>query len=146
MTDFSNMANKQDTPKIGVGVVLRDREGRVLLGKRLGSHGPGEYSLPGGHLEIGETFEDCCKREVAEETGIVLSRVIHIDFANNIMKSEGLHYVTLFFMGVWGGSQQVKNKEPDKCEGWLWYGELPSPMFGSSREIIEIVRLADQKS
>ncbi len=58
-----------DLPKVGVGVMIL-KEGKVLLGKRKGSHGAGEYSFPGGHLEYMESFEDCARREIEEECGI----------------------------------------------------------------------------
>ena len=56
-------------PQVGVGVLIL-RDGKVLLGRRKGSHGAGCWSAPGGHLEFGETLEDCAAREVLEETGL----------------------------------------------------------------------------
>ena len=46
-------------PKVGVGVFVF-RGNKLLLGKRKGSHGAGEWSLPGGHLDPGEDLIDCC--------------------------------------------------------------------------------------
>lgn len=45
-------------PQVGVGVLIL-RDGKVLLGRRKGSHGAGCWSAPGGHLEFGEVVEDC---------------------------------------------------------------------------------------
>ncbi len=49
-------------PQVGVGVLIL-RDGKVLLGRRKGSHGAGCWSAPGGHLEFGEAVEDapCAK-------------------------------------------------------------------------------------
>jgi 8-oxo-dGTP diphosphatase len=115
-------------PRIGVGVVVVD-QGKVLLGKRKGSHGAGDWSFPGGHLEFGEEVEDCAKRELEEETGLQALSLSLGPWTNNRMK-EKKHYVTLFvFVKRFSGILQVK--EPTKCEGWQWcdWDELPSPLF-----------------
>ena len=44
-------------PRVGVGVILLNPQGKILLGKRKGSHAP-YWSIPGGHLEHGESFEE----------------------------------------------------------------------------------------
>ena len=54
-------------PRVGVGVILTNAQGQVLLGKRKGSHAP-YWSIPGGHLELGESFESAAIREVAERS------------------------------------------------------------------------------
>jgi 8-oxo-dGTP diphosphatase len=54
-------------PKVGVAVIVV-KDTRILLGKRVNSHGSGTWQFPGGHLEFGEPIEDCAKRELFEET------------------------------------------------------------------------------
>ena len=61
-----------ERPRVGIGVVVM-KDGRVLLGRRKGSHGAGEYAYPGGHLEHLESFAECAVREVREETGLEIS-------------------------------------------------------------------------
>ena len=59
-------------PRVGVAVFVINEKGHILIGKRTGSHGAGTLALPGGHLELHESFYECAAREVYEETGLVL--------------------------------------------------------------------------
>src|SRR3990172_510978 len=117
---FHGMSTKPPTPKVGVGVVLRVFDGRILLMLRKGAHGAGLWSLPGGHMELGEDFFQVCKREVLEETGVSISSVNQLAFTNDIFEQEGLHYVTLFFEAQWSRCEPVRNMEPDKCAEFRW--------------------------
>ena len=56
-------------PVAAVGAVILDRD-RVLLVKRAHEPLKGEWSLPGGSVELGETLETALAREVVEETGL----------------------------------------------------------------------------
>ena len=56
-------------PHVGIGVILVNPDGHILIGKREGSHAP-YWSIPGGYLEAGESFEAAAIREVKEETGL----------------------------------------------------------------------------
>lgn len=49
------MTNYKELPRIGIGVIILNKDGKILVGKRKGSHAQ-FYSIPGGHLEVGETF------------------------------------------------------------------------------------------
>lgn len=118
-------------PQVRVGVaVLVQRQGRVLLGRRHGSHGAATWALPGGHLEFGEDIETCARRELAEETGLQATRLVAGPYSNDVFSAEGRHYVTLFMLAdVAPGEPQLL--EPDKCEGWHWcnWQALPQPLF-----------------
>jgi 8-oxo-dGTP diphosphatase len=50
-------------PKVGVGIMIL-KNGKILLGKRKGSHGEGEFAFPGGHLEYMESFTKCAKKKL----------------------------------------------------------------------------------
>lgn len=118
-----------DRPAVGVAVIIV-KEGNVLLGKRLNAHGAGTWAFPGGHLEKNETIEACAKREVFEETGLVLGPVRHAAFTNDIFLNEGKHYITLFVLADHKGGSPVL-KEPQKCARWDWFDwqDLPDPLF-----------------
>lgn len=59
-----------ETPPLTTDCVIRDGRGRVLLIRRKNEPFKGAYALPGGFVEIGETLEAACRREVLEETGL----------------------------------------------------------------------------
>jgi 8-oxo-dGTP diphosphatase len=121
---------------VGVGVIVV-RDDRVLLGRRLASHGAGTWALPGGHLEYGEEVEACARREVTEETGLALGRLSRGPFASNVFHAEGRHYVTLFVVAqALAGEPEVR--EPDKCAGWSWFAwpALPEPLFEPLRSLV----------
>ena len=60
--------NKQGYPEVTVGVLVFNQEGKVFL--MISPKWQGKYSLPGGHIEYGETMEEAAKREIKEETGL----------------------------------------------------------------------------
>lgn len=120
--------HEQKRPLVGICVVIV-KQGRILLGKRCGSHGAGEYATPGGHLEHLESFAQCAAREVMEETGLPIGPLRFLR-ALNSTRYAPKHYVNLAFAAEWrGGEPEVR--EPDKVERWDWYDpdDLPSPLF-----------------
>jgi len=115
--------------RVGVAAVIL-REGRVLLGERIGSHGAHTWATPGGHLELGESIEQCAMRETFEETGLTVDSFEKLTFTNDIFEKEDKHYVTLFVVATClSGEPQVT--EPHKCKQWKWFelDELPEPLF-----------------
>ncbi|RLJ07409.1 MAG: DNA mismatch repair protein MutT [Candidatus Aenigmatarchaeota archaeon] len=126
-----------ERPRIGVGVIVI-KDGKVLLGKRRGSHGKGSWCFPGGHLEFNESVEECARREVREEVGIEIKNLKMGPFTNDIFKKEGKHYVTLFVISEYK-SGEVRVMEPDKCERWEWFEwkKLPKPLFLPIRNLLK---------
>lgn len=118
-----------ERPKVGIGVCVV-KNGKVLLGQRLNAHGEGSWSFPGGHLEFGETFEECAEREVREETALKIGNLSLITCTNDVFPQESKHYITVYMKADWiEGEPQVV--EPDKMTRWDWYDwdQLPEPRF-----------------
>ena len=108
-----------DRPLVGVAVIVI-KNGKVLLGKRKNSHGEGTWAFPGGHLEFGETIEECARREIFEETGITIKNLRYGPYTNDIFSEEVKHYVTLFILADYASGEPAV-KEPNKCEKWQWH-------------------------
>jgi 8-oxo-dGTP diphosphatase len=63
------------TPLLATDCVVFDARGRVLLIRRGSPPFKGKYALPGGFVDIGESVEDACRRELMEETGVKAGRL-----------------------------------------------------------------------
>ena len=95
-------------PVVGVGAVIFEGD-RVLLIERAKPPMQGEWSLPGGALEVGETLEQGIQREVREETGLHVEPVAKVEVFDRIAYDKTgrvqYHYVLVDFLcRVTGGN------------------------------------------
>lgn len=139
-----------DSPIVRVGitvVVLRKADKTILMMTRAGSHGAGTWSVPGGHQEYGETWEETAHRELFEETGLDVQEFRQIAVTNNFMPDEKKHYVDICFMCWCPPGQKVEIKEPDKCSGYLWSdlhrAPLLTPLFLPCQNLFKAVDLEE---
>ncbi len=126
-------------PLVGVAIMIW-KENQILLGRRINSHGAGEFAFPGGHLEYMEGFADCAVREIAEECGIEITN-LRFHFLANVTTYVPKHYVHIGMIADWqSGEPQLL--EPDKSEAWGWYAldQLPTPLLSSVHCAIESYR------
>jgi 8-oxo-dGTP diphosphatase len=88
-------------PLVGVGAVIVEG-GRVLLIKRGKAPLLGEWSIPGGMLELGETLRQGAEREALEETGLVVRATNLLGVFDRIVPDETqrtlYHYVLIDFL------------------------------------------------
>lgn len=115
--------------KVGVACFVW-RDGKFLMGMRRGSHGADTWSIPGGHLELGETWEECAAREVIEETGMHIKNIRLLAVTNDIMSTDNKHYVTIWMEADWASNEPAV-MEPDKWidHQWRSFQTLPPPLF-----------------
>lgn len=130
--------------KAGFGVLIM-KDNKILFGKRHDDpekassdlHGEGTWTMPGGKMDFGETFEFGAAREVLEETGLVINKEkLQVVSVTNDVAGDA-HYITIGFLApeVEGEPQVL---EPDEITEWKWFAldELPSPMYKSSEKLL----------
>lgn len=126
-------------PVVGIGILLLNTEGKILVGRRKTNPAP-KYSIFGGALEMGETFEEAAIREAKEETNLDIKNPKVYAITNNIdtFKEEGKHSISVMLVAT-EYTGELKLMEPDKCESWNWVDpkELPEPHYDASRMAVE---------
>jgi 8-oxo-dGTP diphosphatase len=89
-------------PIVGVGAVILADDGRVVLVKRRYEPLAGQWSLPGGRLEVGETLEAGTAREIREETGLVVDVGPVVEVFDRILVDEAgrvrYHFVLIDYL------------------------------------------------
>ncbi len=94
-----------DRPLVGVGAIIVNPAGQVLLVRRANQPRQGQWSIPGGLLELGESLLDGVKREILEETGLYVTPLSIVDVIDRIYKISGAsadlvqyHYVVIDYL------------------------------------------------
>lgn len=135
----------EDHKKVGVGFgVMLLRDGKILLGRRHEDpekassllNGAGSWTMPGGKLHFGESFEEGARREVLEETGIRLNNVRVLCVNQDMV--ETAHFITIgLFSDDFEGDAKIM--EPDEITVWGWFDldDLPSPLYFPSAKVLE---------
>lgn len=116
-------------PQVGVAIIVT-KDDQVLLMKRKGPHGTGTWSTPGGHLEFGETPEQCAAREAKEEVGLDIQNIHFRAVTNDVFQDTGRHYVTIWMEGRSVSGEPTIAAEREVSEvGWFAWDSLPEPLF-----------------
>jgi ADP-ribose pyrophosphatase YjhB (NUDIX family) len=125
-------------PVPGVVVVV-EKDGCVLLGRRKGGYGKGKWGLPQGYIEFHEDFLTAAIREVKEETGLDVEIRSILNVASNLLSPQ-LHTLAIILLaGVVAGELHAG----DDLEALEWVplsGPLPEMAFEADERIIDRYR------
>lgn len=116
-------------PRVGVGVIVHRQE-KILIIHRTNPHGAGTWAPPGGHIEHGESPEETAKREVMEETGLVIHDLRVIGATNDYFEESKKHYMTIWLDAKCDtGEPLIKSPLEIGEAKWMAWGDIPGPYF-----------------
>lgn len=113
--------SKQEFALPAVGALIFDFEKRLFLMQSSGKFGD-EWIIPGGKVNFGETLEEALKREIREETGLILSQCSFLGVRDYIKPDK--HFIFLEFAAKANNPDQVVLNEEATQHGWFNQSEL----------------------
>ena len=122
-------------PVPGVVVVI-DKEGYVLLGKRRGGFGEGKWGLPQGYIEFDEDFLTAAIREVKEETGLDVEIRAIVNVVSNLL-SPRLHTLAIVLLAGVVAGELCAGDDLEALEWVPLSGPLPEMAFEADEHIVE---------
>ncbi|HEY4526213.1 MAG TPA: NUDIX domain-containing protein [Candidatus Paceibacterota bacterium] len=117
------------------------KDGQILLSRRFQTgYEDGNYSLPAGHLDGGETLTEALVREVKEEIDVVIKKE-DIELKHTMNRKASDHERIDFFFTVRNWRGEPKIMEPNKCDDLKWFplNNLPANIIPCVRFAIESV-------
>ena len=136
-----------DWPILGVGAVIVDA-GKVLLVRRATEPLKGDWSVPGGVLELGEKLHDGVRREALEETGLIVEPGEVLEVVDSIFRKDGqerplYHYVLIDFICRRVSGAARAGSDVDDVR---WVSEDDLPALHLKESIEQVVRKALRRS
>jgi 8-oxo-dGTP diphosphatase len=127
-------------PVVGVGGVIT-REGRVLIVRRAHEPRKGEWSLPGGLVELGERLTDAVRREIAEETGLEVEVGAMVETFDRVHRDlEGrvrFHFIIVDYLCVAPGGEAIAGSDAEAV-AWVTSEELAA--YGVNPHAAAVIR------
>jgi 8-oxo-dGTP diphosphatase len=130
-------------PLVGIGIVVL-RPGAVLLVRRGQPPNVGAWSLPGGAQELGETAEAAARRELAEETGLVVGPMLLTANVDSIHRDPDgrvrFHYTIIDFCARWEGGEPAPAGDVTEV-AWAPFGAFDAyDLWSEAHRVIGIAR------
>lgn len=141
MSEMPSPTSTSASPIIGVGAVILNPQGEVVLIRRGKEPRRGEWSIPGGRLEWGETVHDALVREVREETGLTVEIDALIDVVDAVTHNAAgeviRHYVLVDFLSRPRGGELCAGSDAADAR-WVPFADLSEyALWSETRRIIE---------
>jgi 8-oxo-dGTP diphosphatase len=131
-----------DRPIVGVGAIIVEK-GRVLLARRGNPPRAGQWSLPGGVVELGETLRAATEREALEETGLIVKAGEVVEVVDRIIPGNNsapqYHYVLVDFLCSCVGGELCAGEDAAEV---AWASEEELGKYGLEQITLQVVKKA----
>ena len=128
-----------DRPIVGVGAIIIE-QGRVLLARRGNPPRAGQWSLPGGAVELGETLRAATEREALEETGLIVEAGQVVEILDRIIPGNNgavqFHYVLIDFLCARRGGELRAGGDAAEV---AWAAEEKLGLYNLERTTLEVI-------
>lgn len=132
-----------DRPWVGIGMVVFDAEGRVLVVQRGKPPRVGMWSLPGGAQHVGERAEAAARRELMEETGIEVGALELAAVVDAISEDPAgavrFHYTIVDYCALW---QSGLARPGDDVAAVAWARPEELPIYDLTPDVLRVISLA----
>ncbi len=132
-----------DRPIVGVGAVVF-RDDQVLMIRRGKPQRMGDWSLPGGMQELGETVFDAALREVHEETAVTIQNIALIDVIDSITRDDAdriqFHYTLVDVVADWLAGEPVGGTDAMHAEFMPFHKVAALDLWSETHRIIAKAR------
>ncbi|MFC2000964.1 NUDIX domain-containing protein [Chloroflexota bacterium] len=136
---------------IGVGAIIKDSYGRILLVKHIPERGgfwQGKWIFPGGALELGETIEEGIKREVKEETQLEIDLLTSLPPLDRIVRAGdrvSLHVVYIDYLANVAGGELKPGSDIGEAI-WVAKERLPDlweELHDDTKKLLQIAKIVE---
>ena len=117
-----------------------ERDGAYLILKRNEEPFAGEWDLPGGFIEMGESPADAAVREVAEETGLRVTPGEILGAFTSAYGDTGRHTVDIAYLCRLDGGEFELDRDEKRDAAWFRLDDMPRLAFAGERQALEALR------
>jgi 8-oxo-dGTP diphosphatase len=132
------------TPALATDCIIHDAARRVLLIRRKNEPFKGSFALPGGFVDIGETVEDACRREVREETGIEVGDLHLVGVYSDPKRDPRGHTVSVVFLTRLTGNEVPRAGDDAEAAEWVEDWRRHRLAFDHAQILADAEKLADR--
>jgi 8-oxo-dGTP diphosphatase len=138
MDSIRRLLQGRDYIGVGVGAVVLNESGEVLLTLRRNEPEAGQWSIPGGAVEWFERCSDAIKRECLEEVGLTVEIVRLLTVVDHIVANEASHWVSIeYLVKIVSGEAGNYSRGENADMRWFPLNALPPVVTQPTREALE---------